>query len=196
MRLDKRSEARQSYALTIEVLMRTGLRLGECLGLRFADIDFDNGVLLVRNSWTKDGELGPVKTASSNRRVPMAPELVKQLATRSLDLDANDETFVFANRRGEFPMSQTNFRRRGWMPAVRAAGLDDGPRVTPHDARHAFASQLADLNLTSSDLAPTLGHATAGITEAIYTHAFNRDEREARVRNAMSAAMAGDVAES
>jgi integrase len=36
-----------------------------------------------------------------------------------------------------------------------------------------------------------LGHSTAGITERIYTHAFNGDAREQRVREAMAAAMSG-----
>lgn len=190
-KLDARSDARRSYALAIEVLLRTGLRLGECLGLRFGDIDFDKSVVNVRNSWTKDSTLGPVKTAASNRRVPITPDLLAQLASRSLHLDADPETFVFAGKKGENPPTQSNFRRRGWVPAVQAAGLTDGPRVTPHDSRHAFASQLADLDLTSSDLAPILGHRTAGITEAIYIHAFNRDEQEKKVRRAMTAAVSG-----
>jgi integrase len=119
-------------------------------------------------------------------------ELIKQLAARSLELDADDDTFVFAAKKGENPPMQSNFRRRAWNKAKEAAGLDDGgPRLTPHDARHAFASQLADLDLTSADLAPVLGHKSAGITEAIYVHAFNREAREERVRQAMQAATLG-----
>lgn len=189
----RRKHAHQKYALIIEVLLRTRLRLGECPGLRFGDVDFDAGVLAVHHSCTKDGHLGPVKTASSNRRVPLTPELLKQLATRSLELEADDETFVFVNRRGAQPMSQTKFRRRGWNPAVKAAGLDDGPHVTPHDARHAFAPQRADIDLTSSDVAPILGHVTAGITESTYLHAFNREAREERDRKAMAIAMSGTL---
>jgi hypothetical protein len=37
--------------------------------------------------------------------------------------------------------------------------------------------------------APILGHATCGVTETIDTHAINRDAREARVRDAMAAAV-------
>jgi hypothetical protein len=62
------------------------------------------------------------------------------------------------------------------------------PKVTPHDARHALASALAARGLSSRDAAGVLGHATAGITERIYTHAFNREEREERMRQAMAAA--------
>jgi integrase len=186
-KLDARPEARRSYALVTELLLRTGLRLGEALGLQFGDVDFAEGVLNVRRSWTKEATIGPVKTKASERRVPLTEDLLRQLAQRSLDFDETD--FIFAAEKGGNPPTQSNYRRRGWDPAIEAAGLTDGPKVTPHDARHAFTSQLADLGLTSSDLAPILGHSTAGITEAIYTHAFNRDEREERVRKAMAAAM-------
>jgi integrase len=179
---------RRCYALAIEVLLRTGLRLGECLGLRFGDIDFTGSVLAIGNSWSKAGELGPVKTAASNRRVPVTAALLQQLAARSLELEGDDETFVFALKKGDNPPYQSTIRRRAWLPAIKAANLTDGPKVTPHDARHAFASQLADLDLTSGDLAPILGHTTAGITEGIYLHSFNRDEREKRVREAMERA--------
>jgi hypothetical protein len=37
-----------------------------------------------------------------------------------------------------------------------------------------------------------LGHTTRAITEAIYTHAFNRDKREQRIRQAMGEAMGGE----
>jgi integrase len=36
-----------------------------------------------------------------------------------------------------------------------------------------------------------LGHTTAGITERIYTHAFNREEREKRIREAQARAISG-----
>jgi len=76
-------------------------------------------------------------------------------------------------RAGPGRRPHTNFRRRGWEPAIEAAELTDGPKVTPHDARHAFASEMADLGLDAADVAEVLGHTTAGITERIYTHAFS-----------------------
>jgi integrase len=60
--------------------------------------------------------------------------------------------------------------------------------VTPHDTRHMFASEMAYRGLSSADVADVLGHTTAGITEKIYTHAFNRAERENRIREAMGQA--------
>jgi integrase len=102
--------------------------------------------------------------------------LIRKIAARKLRVGA---------------ISHSNFRRRGWNEAVKRAGLKGGPKITPHDARHAFASQMVELGLSSSDVSECLGHSTAGITERIYTHAFNREQREQRVRQAMAAAMAG-----
>jgi integrase len=123
--------------------------------------------------------------------VPLAPELVKKIAARKLRTGSGDDDFIFGQKKGGRPMSHSNFRRRGWNLAVANAGLTDGPTVTPHDARHAFASEMSERGLSSSDVAEVLGHTTAGITEKIYTHAFNRDEREERVRQAVAAAMGG-----
>lgn len=68
------------------------------------------------------------------------------------------------------------------------AGFADGPKVTPHDARHAFAPQMASLGLEADDVAEVLAHTSASITEKIYTHAFDRAKREARIREAMAQA--------
>jgi SAM-dependent methyltransferase len=50
------------------------------------------------------------------------------------------------------------------------------------------ASQMGDLGLSSSDVAEVLGHSTAGVTERIYTHVWNREAREQRIREALEAA--------
>ncbi|HWL33889.1 MAG TPA: tyrosine-type recombinase/integrase [Gaiellaceae bacterium] len=106
-----------------------------------------------------------------------------------LDASLRARERAFAAKGGK-PPAHGNFRRRGWDEAVAAAGLTDGPKVTPHDARHAFASMMAEFGLTSADVAEVMGHTTAGVTERIYTHAFNREAREERIRQAQAAAEA------
>ena len=101
-----------------------------------------------------------------------------------LERGAGDEGFLFASPYTGQPPSPGNWRRRGWNPAVADAKLSDGPKVTPH-ARHAFVSQAADLGLSSDDVAGIVGHTSAKVTEGIYTHSFNRDEREDRQRKVM-----------
>jgi integrase len=188
--LDKRPESRSEYGLSVEMKVRTGARLGELLGGRYGDIDFEQGVWHINGQYTKDGRfVDYAKTAKGIRRVPLAPELVKKIAARKLRRGEGDGGYIHTTRAGGRPMPHTSFRRRGWHPAVRATGLTDGPKVTPHDARHAFASEMAYLGLSSEDVGDVLGHTSKSITEAIYTHAFNRDKREQRIREAMKEAM-------
>ncbi|HET8874199.1 MAG TPA: hypothetical protein VFM83_10985 [Gaiellaceae bacterium] len=54
-----------------------------------------------------------------------------------------------------------------------------------------FASETAYRGLASDDVSEVLGHTSPAITEKIYTHAFNRAEREERIRRAMGEAMGG-----
>jgi len=52
--------------------LRTGARLGELLGVRYADIDFDGGIWIVSVQWTREGALAEPKTKkSTGRRVPL-----------------------------------------------------------------------------------------------------------------------------
>jgi integrase len=78
-----------------------------------------------------------------------------------------------------------------WTLVIAAARLTDGPKRTSHDAGTRSPPKMAERGLSSSDVAEVLGHTSAGITERIYTHAFNRDEREQRVRQAIADAMSG-----
>jgi integrase len=178
------------YGLAIEMKLRTGARLGELLGARYGDIDVKNHVWKITFQWTREGALAEPKTEKAKRRIPITPELAAKIAARKLATGAGDNDFIFASKKGGRPLSHTNYRKRAWHPAVEAAGLTDGPKVTPHDARHAFASEMDALGLSSSDVAEVMGHTTAGITERIYTHSFNRDQREERIRKAMETAMA------
>jgi integrase len=195
---DARPEARSDYGLSIEAKLRTGMRLGELLGAQYGDVETEElssgrrvAVLHVRRQWTKDGRVDEPKTKKALRRIPLSPTLSAKIAARKLSHGAGDIDFIFAPSRGSTPPLHSNWRRRGWNKAVTAAGLTDGPKVTPHDARHAFASMMAEAGLSSADVAEVMGHTTAGVTERIYTHAFNREAREERVREAMAAAMSG-----
>jgi integrase len=192
---DERREARRGYGDQIELMVRTGLRIGEASGLRFSDIDHEDKVLHVRRQWTKHGKVVDyVKTKASRRRVPLTDELIEKLNFRQSFLGLADADFIFADKPGGNPPSHTNFRRRGWNGVVEATGLklDEGVKVTPHDSRHALVSQLDELELDEDDAAALLGHTSGRITKAIYTHSFDRDKREERIRAKMRAAQSGE----
>jgi len=67
--------------LFVELIAATGCRRGEALGLRWGDIDFDNGTVRIERSRNPHG-VGPVKTDNGYRLVDLPPQLVKFLKRR------------------------------------------------------------------------------------------------------------------
>jgi integrase len=189
---DERKDARRGYGDQIEFMVRLGLRIAEASGLRFSDRE--GNVVQIRRQFTKRGQVVEyTKTQAGRRRVPLTDELVEKLNFRQSFLGLSDDDFIFATEPGGNPPSHSNFRRRGWNQVVTATGLklEEGVKVTPHDARHATASQLGELKLDADDAAALLGHTSGKITREIYTHAFDRERREERIREAMRAAQNG-----
>lgn len=79
----------------------TGLRQSEVLGLRWQDVDFENGVLHVRYQLSRattdePATLKPLKTRAGERWIELAPELARELAKHSLASGfSKPEDFVF-----------------------------------------------------------------------------------------------------
>jgi integrase len=92
------------YFALIKTAIYTGLRLGELLGLQWADADLEAGSLHVRKQRTREGALAEPKTAAAIRRVVLAPDMCRFLREhreRALSRGrARPEDFVFASRRG------------------------------------------------------------------------------------------------
>jgi integrase len=176
-RLAGKSTSRQDYSLLLETAIRTGLRLGELLGLQWRDIDLKQGVLSVRRQWTRDGTYSEPKTPAAIRQVPLASEMVTKLAEHKLASNySSDEQPVFASATGQ-PLHHRNVAQRGFEAAAKEAGLlEEGqPRITFHDLRHAFASIMIECGLSSTVLARVMGHRDATTTERKYVHLFNRE---------------------
>lgn len=76
-------ESQYDYSPLIRLAIYTGLRLGELLGLKWQDIEFEAGVLHVRQQWTRVSELAPPKTKKGIRRVPLSADLVAFLGSTS-----------------------------------------------------------------------------------------------------------------
>jgi integrase len=108
----------------VTVLLHTGFRRGELLGLRWRDVNFKAGVLTVPKS--KNGD---------PRHVPMTSTVRELLSRRLRTLDK--EALVFANSVGTRDL---RWAIRTFPAAVKAAALEN---FRLHDTRHNFASRLA-----------------------------------------------------
>lgn len=181
--LGRRRQARYDYAPLIRLLVSTGLRVGEALALRWRDIDLLSGVIRVRHSLSRSGELQPPKTRAGRRDVPIAPGLVDMLALLKPD-GADEDAFVFSTT-GRQPISYHNFRERGFRPALRRAGLS-GEGITIHSLRSAAVSLYAARGLSMLEVATLMGQADPGVTWRHYARLFDRSDVEARARAAQA----------
>jgi integrase len=95
------------------------------------------------------------------RTVALPASVVAGLAEHlAANVAADAGALVFTAPDGG-PLPYSNFRRRAWNPAARAAGLAS---ATPHLLRHTAASLLLDAGASVKDVQRQLGHADAAVT--------------------------------
>jgi integrase len=182
--------ARPTYRTLLATAIFTGLRQGELLGLQWADLDLDAGLLHVRRQLDRDGVYTEPKTPRALRTVVLMPalvELLHELKRNSPYAGSTDP--VFATRTGR-PMHYRNVSRRGLAAAVEKAGLNGPgePRLRFHDLRHTNAAVLIGHGLNVVFVSRQLGHATAGFTLSVYGGLFDRQEHARRAKDALESA--------
>lgn len=150
--------------------------------MQWRDIDLHEGVLRVERQWARPGEYAPPKTASSVRRVPLSPEMVKYFKTLKLRSKfSGDDDPVFASRTGK-PLSHRNVGSRGFAPAAKLAELP----VSIHDTRHAFASRMIARGIDVVTLSKLMGHSNPRVTLEVYSHLYDARKTDEAVRAAMA----------
>jgi integrase len=167
-----------------------GLRQGEALGLRWADLDLSANVLRVRWQLGRDGTRVEPKTPQARREVDLAPSLVAMLREHRLrSLHSGQGDPVFSSADGS-PFHYLRVGRALRTIADRAGLNGDGrPKLRWHDLRHTAASLLVAEGLNVVYVSRQLGHANPSITLTVYAHLFARSEHAERARSAMDAAL-------
>jgi integrase len=163
----------------------TGLRRGEVLGLRWADVDLERAELRVVQALTVVGwevRVGPPKTDRSRRLIALDRESVAVLRAHRRTVEAriglsdtfDEDALVFTRRNGE-PVNPNYFTHH-FRRMVTDSGLR---RIRFHDLRHSHATHLLQANVHPKIVSERLGHASIGITLDLYTHALPSLQREA-----------------
>jgi integrase len=146
----------------------TGLRLGELLGLRWEDVDFDAATIRVRRNWT-DGREGTPKSGR-DRAVPMMDDVAQALARLAQrDRDTTDRDLVFCDQLGRH-LGYKTLRAR-YKKALKTAKLRD---LRFHDLRHTFgthAIRAAD----PREVMEWMGHADIQTTQKYLAYKPRRD---------------------
>jgi len=154
--------------------LATGLRRGEILGLKWEDIDLEQGVIHVRRQVARiDGEVveAPLKTKNSYRNISIGQDAVKVL--RGQKKKSNSE-YVFPSPAGGpiSPDSVIHMLHR----VLERAGL---PKIRFHDLRHTFATVALQNGVDIKTVSGMLGHYSAGFTLDTYAHVTTAAQRQA-----------------
>ena len=172
----------------IVVLLTTGMRRGELMGLRWGDIDFKEGKLRIERAVeaTKTHGLrikGP-KTANGRRTIRLASATVavlKEHRARCLEIRMSlglgrlpDDAYVFGDETGA--VRHPDYVTRAWR---RCVASKDIPNISLHALRHSHASALIAGNHDPVTVSRRLGHANPAVTMKIYAHLFDRGDEEA-----------------
>lgn len=152
--LEAEKEVNPAFCDAIRLLLLTGARKTEILGLQWSEVDIARKVLLLPPERTKAGG------QKDERRITLSPPALKILAQRH---PAKATDFVFPAIRGEGHIIGV---RRAFVKACARAGLQ-GVRV--HDMRHSFASFAVADGASLFLVGKLLGHASAHTTER-YAH--------------------------
>ena len=176
-----------TYRFLFEFLAYTGLRIGEALGLCWADIDFDTGLIHVHRQLSRKRLHAPLKTEAGERHVILTPAIAKLLREHWLASSHKKPTdLVFANTVGR----GRDYRRVGeaFRQAVKRAGIaHDGKRLSLHSLRHSYASLLIANGLNVVFVSRQLGHANPTITLNTYAHLFAQADHANTARDVLEA---------
>ena len=137
----------------IQIALNTGMRRGEILGLKWQWIDFDENLIMLPQTNTKNQQ---------SRKVPINQIVRKILLERKLSSSSNEHVFASTvSSTGHIYWLNRSFKR-----ACKVAKVE-GLRF--HDLRHTAATRLVESNIPLHAVAKLLGHSTIKITER-YSH--------------------------
>jgi integrase len=164
-------ETEPDWRLFVELLARTGLRIGEAVALRWQDVDFARRRVKVRRRSYR-GSFAPPKSRHGRRDVPLSKPLARSLAALWERQGRPDgERLVFPSERGT-PLDPGKLAARVLRPAAQRAGV---PWATWHTLRHTCATLLFQAGLNAKQVQVWLGHHSPSFTLDTYVHLLDAD---------------------
>jgi integrase len=161
----------------IRLLLLTGARRGEVLGMRWDDVKLGTGIWSKLPSSTKQKE---------HHQVPLSAPVLQLLSEidKRQRREGKRPKFVFPGNGGTGHLVEI---KKSWAQLCKAAGIE-GLRI--HDLRHSYASQLVSGGASLPLIGALLGHSSP-ITTARYAHLFTDPLRKATEKVGAVIAAAG-----
>lgn len=174
-----------SYYEQFRLILETGLRTGELIGLEWKNVDLENRIIKVEKTLefrysTQEWRWGPPKTRHGIREVPLtktAYELLRGIKERGGYAGDNtpDEfkDLVFINRTG-YPTKNSTYDA-ALQKRCEQAGVK---RLSMHDLRHTMATRFCENSTNYKFLSRMLGHSSIKITVDTYVHQTGKSQTD------------------
>ena len=190
------------------VMLGTGMRVGEITGLRWCDIDLDNGVIDInhtlvyychRHEVELNGcyfNINTPKTKASNRKIPMIESVKEAFLMEKANQEKSGikcsavidgySDFIFVNRNGKTQHQGTLNKaiRRIIRDCNDEVLLNDEnatvllPHFSCHSLRHTFSTRMCEAGINVKVIQDTLGHQDISTTMNIYTDATKEMKKQ------------------
>lgn len=155
--------ARPDYHDYFVVRLFTGMRTGECHGLKWKYVDFEQRLILIRETFVL-GEDEYTKTDSSQREIQIT-QVVYEALKRQHAASSEISEYVFCNKEGK-PLDNKNFSDRVWYPLLRHLGFK---ARRPYQMRHTAATLWLASGESPEWIARQLGHASTEMLFRVYS---------------------------
>ena len=159
----------------IFIMLKTGVRYGEAIGLTPNDFDFKNNTLNIDKQWDYkmyEGFVG-LKSKTSYRKVPLDEETseIFKKYLKEIKVQNGVPFFVYMSK-GSLPNSIINEHLK------KVCKKADVPVVNAHSLRHTFASLCVANGVSLQQTSEWLGHSSTVVTQRVYTHITDELEQE------------------
>ena len=207
--LNQQGQYHRWYPIFI-IMLWTGMRVGEITGLRWCDIDLDEGIITINHTLvyystrTEQGQIFAIntpKTKAGERIIPMLPkvkeaflmekEYQEACGLKSKSVVDGYRDFIFINRFGNVQHQGTlNKAFRRIIRYCNYEVLDNNsktdlvllPYFSNHSLRHTFTTRMCEAGVNIKAMQEILGHADAETTMDIYAEA-TKDLKKAELIN-------------
>lgn len=149
-------------ARIVLIMIYTGMRINELFSLRVEDVHLDEEIAPGR---TASYVIGGEKTEAGRNRVIVLHSRILPFVREWL---GERGRVYLVERYGSHTMiDDHNFRKRDYYPLLDSLGI---PHISPHKARHTFASRGAKAGISPTVLQNLIGHEKYETTANYYTH--------------------------
>lgn len=172
-----------NYYLEYMLVLCTGLRVSELSGLKWEDIDVENGVIHVQRKQScrtgNEWYFNYPKTQAGTRNIPLTKDACQLLADlRARENRVNENTpegcrdLLFLSRKGR--PTRPGTYDANLKALCRKAGIT---HISMHDLRHTFATRMLEAEVDYKTLSVIMGHKSIQTTMDLYVHVTDSKQK-------------------